>query len=204
MDWLTEYLDLLVPVFVVLMYLLQRMFVRGEEEGEARGPELDEEARRIQEEIRRKIVARQRGEDLPPPPVFERAENPPSPFVREPEVAPPPIQERFPRADWRQMPEPPPVAVEPEPSLLDELRVQRERLREAREAKEAAVNRTKTAGGRARRRAVEARVSVDGNLREQLQADLANGDGLKRAFLLKEVLDRPVGLRERPDSFGNW
>ena len=206
MDWLTEYFDLVLPVIFVLLYLFQRMFVREEREGETHGPELDEEARRIQEEIRRKIVARQRGEDLPPP-IFEERESPAEPFFREAEAGPPPVPDSFPRTDWREVPEPSPVAVERPRNLFDELEAQKQRLREARLAKEEAVNRVKSTGRpsiRRKRETVSAGASDSRELRDQLQADLATSESLKRAFLLKEVLDRPVGLRERPDVFGNW
>jgi hypothetical protein len=209
MDWLTEHFDVLLPVALVLLFLFQRFFVREEGEG---GPlpsdsETEDEARRIQEEIRRKIIARQQGRTLEEeqPPAYEEPQVRPATFPRRQEQPPP-------FAGARPSPAPPPPRPQPvrqaEPvasgrDIQAELRIQRERLREAREAKEDALRRTASRGTPRTRRAVPVR-SETGDLRGQLLADLATGDSMKKAFLLKEIVDRPVGLRDRPDVFSNW
>lgn len=230
MEWLTEYFEVLLPIALVLFFVLRQFL--GQEEGES-GPrpgqsEADDEARRIQEEIRRKIIARQQGRseesgESGDEAVAYREEAPPQQredrFPRRQETPPPIRAESLERPSARTAERPPPVRrsqserrSKPEAKaagkardLQDELRVQMERLRESREAKEEAVKSSSAKGLHRRgktKRAVVARAHED--VRSQLLADLSTGDSMKRAFLLKEVVDRPIGLRSRPDVFSNW
>lgn len=211
MEWLTEYFDVLLPVALVLLFLFQRLFVRDEEGGPppAGGAEVEEEARRVQEEIRRKIIARQQGrtEEEGPvayeqprqqrPATFPRRQEQPAPLDLE---RPRPVERPRPRT----IPRPEPAApAAPKRDIQEELRLQQVRLREAREAKAAALRRTSGKAAGKPRRIVVARPAAKDH-RGQLLADLATGDSMKRAFLLKEIVDRPVGLRDRPDVFSNW
>lgn len=214
MDWLLEHIEMVLPVALVLLYLFQRMFVPEEGEGGPPPTETDEEARRIQEEIRRKIIARQRGEEPPPPPPeeVEQPQRRPATFPRREEAPPPLKPEKPPRAPHsfpggeRRIVKPKPAPVQTAGggrNYLDELQAQRERLRQAQQAKEEALQRTAaTPAGRAQRATVRRRPTAA--LRDQLQDDLATADNLKRAFLLKEIVDRPIGLRDRADVFTNW
>jgi hypothetical protein len=214
MDWLTEHLDMVLPIALVLLFLFQRMFTREEGEGAPPTAETDEDARRIQEEIRRKIIARQRGEDVAEPPAFpgeQRQEPPPRPatFPRRQE-GPPPVRRQtpssFPGAQRRT--EPPPVRQPQESSfqvrdLQGELQAQRERLRQSQQAKEEAMQRTGSAQPLRRSDRVPTR-QMHSVLVNQVREDLSTAENLKRAFLLKEIVDRPVGLRDRADVFSNW
>lgn len=110
MDWLLEFEGLIVPVTLILLYLLQRVFTRDEgEQAPGRGlgdapSAAEEKARQIREEIRRKIVARQQGREAP------REVEPPA-FFEEDKPAPGRAFEPFPRRA-----EPPPLVEEPFPA----------------------------------------------------------------------------------------
>jgi hypothetical protein len=210
MDWLTEHFDVLLPVALVLFFIFQRFFVQ--DEGNAgQGPgggdsESDREARRIQEEIRRKIVARQQGRFEEVPGGGEE----PFPAEIEREAVPPPI--RLDRGRTiSASPVPPPLrqaeTFRPTVARRDiqaELRVQRERLKDARRAKADAVRRTSEAGLIRHESAYSDQAQAERSLRAQLLSDLSTSHSLKRAFLLKEVVDRPIGLRTGSDSYSNW
>lgn len=214
MEWLLEYIDIVLPVVLVLLFLFQRMFTPDEGEGGPPGPggtDLENEARRIQEEIRRKIIARQQGKtastefeetEVSEEPAPVRPHTSTFPRRRE-QVRPVEVEhiEAPPESMTRYAPQPAGAeATASQPDLLAELRRQKERLEEARKAKEAA-----RASGRQRmKRGARAAPSAAHGLRGQLLADLAGGSSMKRAFLLKEVVDRPIGIRSRADSFSNW
>lgn len=215
MDWLTEHFDVLLPIAVVLFFVLQR-FLSGQEAEPGSEMEGDEEARRIQEEIRRKIVARQQGrveeghqggmadeerQEWERPVVFPRREESPPPIRNEWERPAPAPQRPPPVRKPEPKPKPKPAARRRD--LQDELRIQRERLREAQRAKADAV-RSSSRRGLAEERSAAMTDARSGDLRSQLLEDLATGESMKRAFLLKEIVDRPIGLRDRPDSFSNW
>ncbi len=216
MEWLTEHFDVLLPIALVLFFVFQRMFVRDQSEEGPVGPEseTESEARRIQEEIRRKIVARQQGRDPSEmadeqPPAYQETRQQPATFPRRQEQPPPLVVHRQQTIETRPKPRPVARRVEQVESasagrdFQNELRQQRERLSVAREAKEAAMRRSQARGAPRERRAVENRPGT-GDLRTQLLADLSTSDRMKRAFILKEVVDRPIGLRDRPDVFSNW
>lgn len=210
MDWLTEHFDILLPVALVLFFLFQRFFVQGEGGG-GQGPgsgdaDSDREARRIQEEIRRKIVARQQGRFEEVPSGGEEAfqadrqrETVPSSIrldrgrTTSPSPIPPPLQQT---ESFR------PSA--PRRNMQGELRVQRERLKDARRVKADAVRRTSEAGLTRRKSAYAEQAQAECVLRAQLLSDLSASHSLKRAFVLKEVVDRPIGLRIGSDSYSNW
>lgn len=212
MEWLTEHFDVLLPIALVLFFLFQKLFVphEGEAGPPGDGSEAAQEARRIQEEIRRKIIARQQGQAQPQPTgeaAFQGEETPPPAFFPRREVSPPPI--RYERESPAPAVEtPPPTRRSREPAarrdMQDELRVQKERLREARAAKAEAMRRTSKAGLPKERSAYAYQTQSESDLRAQLLADIATGTSLKRAFLLKEVVDRPIGLRSSPDTYSNW
>lgn len=206
MDWLTEHLDLVIPVVMVLLFFFRQMFAKQEgEPGDSSG--LDGEARRIQEEIRRKIVARQRGDDLPPEHPHFQGESPPTTVVtppRRPTSSRRPSPPVFLREEREESFEESPRPVQSSArNFMDELREQRERLRTAEEAKKEAIRKTRSgsAGRPPRKISVGSAPASSGTLRGHLLADLKTSDSLKRAFLLKEVLDLPAGLRERPQGF---
>jgi hypothetical protein len=217
MDWLTEHFDVLLPIALVLFFVFQRFFVQGEGEVPSSGAgdsEAEREARRIQEEIRRKIVARQqaRAEETPGRgnEAFQGPDERRADAFSRGEPAPPPIRFDWGRATTTSSAPPPleqresarPTA--PRRDMQDELRIQRERLKEARRTKADAVRRTSEAGLNRGGSAYLTPVQVEGGLRTHLLADLSTRHSLKRAFVLKEVVDRPIGLRIGADSYSNW
>lgn len=142
-------------------------------------PEQDDRTRRIQEEIRRKIAER-RGQAAPPPmPVEERGE----PVFRAPVVPPPPVRHVE-------------VPAYDDSAALDrqrKLAVQMERL-------EAQRRETRRLAERAQANARSAASAAVASLRSRdalpaLAAELRDPRALRRAVMLREVLDTPVALR---------
>lgn len=163
-------------------------------------PELAERTRQIREEIQRKIEERRRagtGYTEPERPMAAPAEARPAPYPT------PPIQPPLVVGSER------PVALEPPPivrevvvaqavtaslvearrraEILEQQAALAEQLAEAKKMQEAAT----------RRLAYEtaARSTTRNAPRERLQSDLKGADNLRRAFVLREVLGPPVGLR---------
>lgn len=201
-EWILDNLFVVFIIAGVLAQLLQaiRKKGQGDEEdvppvprhGEFEDPELAERTRRIREDIQRRIAERQRGGA--PAPVA------PNPYETEPagyEEPPPLVREVV-----VERPAPPPLRV-PAPAgygsrmeahraaeILEQQAALADRLRQAEEMKAAAL----------RRAAFEAKTdSPQAKQRQQrrgaLLQDLRNPDALRRAFVLREVLGPPVGLR---------
>lgn len=154
-------------------------------EYESEDPALAERTRQIREEIRRKIAERQRGGESGGVPVPELVPEPaadeePPPLIREVRLEPvSPAAQAHPRLDAQRAAE----ILEQQAALAD-------RLRQVDEMKASAV----------RRAAFEAStVSPDAGQRQQrrgaLLDDLHDPVALRRAFVLREVLGPPVGLR---------
>jgi len=196
MDWLFDNLGKLAPLVIFLLYMISSM-KRGGKEEEAPDPEAVERARKIQEEIRRKILERQRSGAEPtgrPPPQPEPVEETIF-FDQEPEPlrTPPPLRPSPP--PLHQEPEPEPsVAVDPYVQKRREVEAQMEeakRMKEAALRKAKSISKGKTGGGGP---AVYEPIAT-GEIRDRLKIGLADQDSLKTAILLKEVLDTPVGMR---------
>lgn len=212
MEWLFDNLKLVIFVIVIVVYAFKAM--RNKAEGEGTGDQgrptrrtLDGEedaaeadrTRQIQEEIRRRILARQRGED----PAGGGAPQPPVIVV---ESAPPPLPVPT---------RPPPVPVEaPDPyaaeehrsaqtqeaahetAVLDAQRALEEQLRQVRLMREQAM-----AGVPRLAPAVAAATTSSrraGSVRRALREDLAGRGALRRAIVLREVLGEPVAMRTGP------
>jgi hypothetical protein len=154
-------------------------------EYEFEDPELAERTRQIREEIRRKIADRQRGGETGGVPGPELAPEPaayeePPPLIREVRLEPAsPAAQAQPRLDAQRAAE----ILEQQAALAD-------RLRQVEEMKASAV----------RRAAFEAStVAPEAGQRQQrrgaLLDDLRDPAALRRAFVLREVLGPPVGLR---------
>ena len=149
-----------------------------------------ERTRRVQEEIRRKIAER-RGDTRPAPPLVA-----PRPVAQPiPEV----IQRRF-----EEAPAPPPLPRKPasvaaqtarDEDVLERQRALAEQMRllEARRA-ESRRQAAEAAAPLSAAMAYSAGPSTKARSRELL-ADLRSPAGARRAWLLREVLDTPVGLK---------
>ncbi len=163
-------------------------------------PDEAERVRRIQEEIRRKIAER-RGQSAPPPmPAPVLPMNPLRPVFREQPPAPAPVQ--------RPAPPPMPVVREVATVYDDEAALERQRrlaeqLAELearrREVRQTAVTLAEagpvsavSASARERTQTIfpHVQAGVHG-----LAAELRNPKALRRAMVLREVLDPPIALR---------
>lgn len=154
-------------------------------EYEFEDPELAERTRRIREEIRRKIAERQQGGAMGDEPGPELAPEPaayeePPPLIREVRLEPAaPAAQAHPRLDAQRAAE-----------ILEQQSALAERLRQVNDMKASA----------ARRAAFEAStVAPESGQRRQRQGalldDLRDPAALRRAFVMREVLGPPVGLR---------
>lgn len=196
MDWIFDNLQIVLAVAAAFAYwLTQRK--QAEQEEEERGADqeqfptrVDDElgdearARRIREEIRRKIAERSAGAPMPPlvapdpPPLYRQEAEPPSP-----------------------RPQPQPKSTEaPAPVRADEdpwksVWASQQKLQDQMQA--LAETRRKAAQFTGPRLAVPppqpaVAVALPGG---SLRAELGDRDRLRRAIILREVLGPPVGLR---------
>ncbi|TAG29241.1 MAG: hypothetical protein EAZ36_04350 [Verrucomicrobia bacterium] len=163
-------------------------------------PEQDDRVRRIQEEIRRKIAQR-RGQDAPPPlpapeaspfdpfrPVFTeepvRPQAPPSPPV--PTASPP-----LPASPFDDQ-----EAVEQQRRLAEQVAELDRRRREARRAAQAlAESGVAPVTARDAARAAKAHHPSAVLSVRSVKADLRDPKSLRRAVILREILDKPIALR---------
>ncbi|MBW7895286.1 MAG: hypothetical protein H3C27_09255 [Opitutaceae bacterium] len=194
MDWIFDNLQIVLAVAAAFAYWLTQRKQAEQEENEERGPETEqfptrvdgeladeERARRIREEIRRKIAERAGGMPLPPPAVPE----PPPLYRREPE--PQPVR-----------PRPQPVPVEPQasaPQAEDPWKsvwVQQQKLQEQMKA---LADTRRKANEFVSPQAATAPKSVPLVRGVSLREELGDRDRLRRAIILREVIGPPVGLR---------
>jgi hypothetical protein len=177
MDWVLNNLQILFLVAIAVVAILQRLKKAPEgEESRRTAPataEEEERTRRIQEEIRRRIMERRGLVPAAPQSGDDGEEARPFPS------APPMIEEIRPVRV-----EPPPVVVV-DPKIAVELKRQQEMIERVRQL-EAAT----------RLRAAMATVStVAAEPVDRSLPDLQSRGGLRRAILLREILGPPVGLR---------
>ncbi len=184
MDWIFDNIEKLFPIIIFLLYGLSAWHRRASNKGkESReNPEEAERVRRIQEEIRRKIIARQQGRN--PPAEVE-------PRQVEVEQAPPSFSI-------------PPVVHRP--SFVEEQRVRQEELKERLRVTQAARSETaraleisrKQSKSRRRHQQVPEKGETSRSFRVLLKNDLRQKSGIKRAFLLREILGPPIGAETGP------
>jgi hypothetical protein len=209
MSWVLDHIGLI--VFFAIAYSLwrkARKFLkqvteeterRGRTRSTANDPEEAQRVRRIQEEIRRKIAERrgsdQRGQNVPrstsaTPPVLRPAEASTSDSVggtvRRVMAE---LERRIEATVPAQIPEP--IRRDAQLERQEQLAAE---LRSSEEARVLAARRTTQTAAAAKMRAE----SEGGMLvvsRGNLLADLRDPRSLRRAFVLREVLGSPVGLR---------
>jgi len=187
MDWVLEHLQVLFLIAVAVVAILQKLKTAGST-GAGRtpsgmDPEQAERTRRIQEEIRRRIMERRGATPVPPaeagpadqPPPFPEA--PPVIEAVRPVVVPPPPE------DATELPGEAP-AFEPLPAagLQEQMMRQLQELEAARAARRESVP-TATA------KAPAAAAGSAGTI------NLRQAAGLRRAMVWREILGPPVGLR---------
>ncbi len=201
MEWILDNLKLVVFVVIILIYAIKAMKAKSAEDGDGAAPtrrampgEHDaaeaERTRQIQEEIRRRILARQRGETAAPPPpeVFESEPE----QVEGPQTLRPVIvaeragveEDAYAREDQER--------AAREAGMLETQRTFEEQLRQLRAVRELAtaaipkMGAARTFPGPERRSA-----ALPGSWR----AELAGRGSLRRAIILREILGEPVGMR---------
>lgn len=215
MEWILDKLPVLIFVAVFIAQIV-RGIMRSRDvkpEPPPRGDSLDEirRAQEVQTEIRRKIAERRSGPFREPAPSTGEASAPPLPrpeppvvVRRDPTAIPDPfggpLKRMFEELERRAQPPPPaPVPVAPpvlvnrnaelvrQEDLAEQVRVLEEsRMLVQRRARQAAAAKELAAGsGSAMRTAARGR----------LMTDLQDRESLKRAFVLREVLGTPAGLR---------
>ena len=205
MDWLLRNLPLLVLGFVVFSIVRAISRARAANAKHEAGADQTDEQRRVrevQDRIRRKIAER-RGERAPgSPPVLRPPAEESRPIMRLPPAVPPldpfggPVARQIKELLERRMPpQPAPIpAVDPR---RVELERQARLAEEMRGLEETRVIAQRRAAGRDSAK-VEAAASEDGlrtAARERLLGDLSDPQSLRRAFVLREVLGPPIGLR---------
>jgi len=209
MEWILENFGKLLPVLLAVLYFWlnsKRRHPDAQEAEDSDGSDEAERARRIQEEIRRRILERQRGDSSGPhvePPVLveeslhqpqSRQERPTGQQdVREAVFDPYEIDNRYEEdQQWTD-----------QRDVLERQAQLAKRFEEARrltETRKASGMRAQAQIGSSKRNVVRP-PSVEwavNPLRAALMRDLRGRTGLKRAILLREVLGEPVGLRRGP------
>jgi hypothetical protein len=216
-DW-----EALLPILFFVIYAISQV-VGGKKKGDEETLDPEEEetdamerARQIREEIRRKIAERQGGGSERSTGTAQAAPAPRSsydPTVPEPLQRNQPAPVREPVPPPRAAPVPQPATVEPaaassdDGGILKRLHEQRRRLAEARREQEKARQSARAMENRAfaktsaqqRKKsmlveapAVQSRAT---GVRSALLADLTDPVSIRKAIVLREVLDKPVGLR---------
>lgn len=188
MDWVSDHLQFIIAVAgAIAWWLNQRR--QGRAEGEEPvsppettfdDPELAERTRKIREEIQRKIAERARGYPNEQPTLpLDLPDEPP--LVREVVVTQaPPLPRRGLTA----------LEAQRQAEILEEQATLAERLQEAQQMKIAAQKRARYEAATADHSNVARSLS-----RSTVLDDLRDPAALRRAFILREVLGRPVALR---------
>lgn len=208
LDWILERLPVVVFVVVVIAQIV-RGFLRSRDERStppARHDELEQDRRTrdIQEEIRRKIAERRGARQAEPArrEMEEGQAEPPVVMRRDPTAipdVPEPLRRMLEQLEKKVQPRAEPVA-EP-PPLVDRSRAEFERQQrlaeEIRALEEAKAVAARRAANIAAAKAEEARSAeaLRSAARGRMLDDLRDPESLRRAFVLREVLGPPVGLR---------
>jgi len=198
--WFLDNLEKLVPIVIALLYFLGTSKAKKNEEEEAGvDPEADERARKIQEEIRRKILERQQKGNTPvqreSPPELPNIEESSPPFYPKAEPASRRTMQGEARPQTRTS-EPPPIPREMNPTEIyeEERRKVEEKLRKSREL---AAKARSSGKGTAYERpvTVQRQKDLDRHRYMDLMDELDDPISVRKAIVLKEILDRPVALR---------
>ncbi|MDO8540237.1 MAG: hypothetical protein Q7S40_07300 [Opitutaceae bacterium] len=200
MDWILRNLPLFVILFVAISIVRSVMRAReAQQKNRHESDELEQQRRirEVQEQIRRKIAER-RGETGVPPPLVA----PQPPQRVEPPVGVPPLDPfggggRVRRAleEIERRLQPPPVpVVEPTRGELERQYRLQEELRAIEQGKQQVKRRAAHAAD-ARDEIARSEPALLTASHARLLVDLSEPHALRRAFVLREVLGPPVGLR---------
>lgn len=205
MDWLFKNLVQLITVFFVIASIVRaiRQSRQAQDRHEDETIDSDEQrrTREIQEAIRRKIAERRGGSAPSAPEVFRRTEEPPRPVQPSPQASPLPTGPLgdFGRRVLEQLERKLPPPESPRLPQVNRREVERqeqlaEQLRAAEETKAQATRRAAHLAAE-QRAALQSQAALRGAARGQLLAELRDPQSLRRAFVLREVLGPPAGLR---------
>jgi Flp pilus assembly protein TadB len=194
MNWIFEHLQLIILVGGSIAYWLnQRRKAKEEQEAmrelesqKTQAPvpahDEDERVRRIQEEIRRKILERAGGSVMtaPTPPPIPVA---PQPIQRE---QPQPVVDVYKEESAREE-----AAVAADMAMLERQQMLAAKLRELQEQRRAHDRPSDVFAEKTALAMAASGTAVTGSV----LADLRNPTSIRRAIILREVLGTPVGLR---------
>lgn len=192
MDWFFDNLGKFIPIVIGLFYFIASLKKGGEEEAE-KSPEAQERARKIQEEIRRKILERQGGGSVP----VERS--PIEPRESRPRIELWEEEEYNPMIPETERPRSAPVIVPEytEPSQTAQYEAQR--LEVERKLEDVRVFKQKLASKKLEqsKRAKFAREQSQPQTKQRvsLRGSLRGTRSLRKAIVLKEVLGEPIAFR---------
>ena len=195
MDWLFDNLGKFAPIVVFLIYMLSSLRGRGTDQEEAQDPQAAERARKIQEDIRRKILERQ-GESR-------------EPSGRPPQQQPPLVYEEEESPQLREPPRRTEQAPRPEPAVRQRVEVletevggfelrRREveaKLEESKRMRAAAKEKTANIWKGKPTLSARPQPIASGQISDRIKQSLGDRPSLKTAIVLKEVLDVPLGMR---------
>jgi hypothetical protein len=184
MEWVLDHLQALFFIAIAVVAVLQKLKqARGGRDAGAAPPpavaaEEAERTRRIQEEIRRKIMERRGQAPATPPPVEEEPGFP---------AAPPMIEEVRP-----VVVEPPPLAPAEQAAVAygAEIERQEQMLRQLRDLETARLAQCQTAAAE-----TAAAATVSSRAGEARPWTVRRPGGLRQAMVWREILGPPVGLR---------
>ena len=190
-DWLEILGPLAIVAFAVLNWFFGRFRDNEEAPAQPSGSEQEDRARRIQEEIRRKIAQRQgrieeRQSRTPAPPAPPRHTSMPRPEVVAPPPPPPPVRRPVQQASEAA------VLATPAPDFID----QWDEFERQREESERILSKARES--RAQKHTYGQAASGRGEFVGSLISMLRSPEGARRAFLYSEVFGIPVGFRPRP------
>ena len=187
MNWVFDHLQLVIAIAgAIAWWLNQKKQAPVDDTAPPKertfdDPELAERTRRIREEIQRKIEQRAKGYATEQPKLPRPEATEPPPLVREVVTtrAAPEIRKGMSQAEAQRQAE-----------ILEQQAALAEKLQEAALLKTAALKRTEFEVATADHSAAARSLS-----RSTMLDDLRDPAALRRAFILREVLGRPVGLR---------
>lgn len=197
MNWILDNLEKLVPVVITILYFVGSSKAKKVEGGRrAADPGAEDRSHRIQEDIRRKILERQQ-EGKP----IVRIEPPEEPFVRQPEFeeSNDPFEPEFDERRGEQMlyaeeEVSTPAPMSSGPDVLFERQHQQieEQMQKARDLR----NRLPAMHGKLAPTSSRGNgLKGIGDLRMNIRKDLKDANSIRRAIVLKELLDTPLALR---------
>ena len=199
MEWIFDHFQLVLGIVIIVAYLLRGVIGNRVSGGDPDTGTMEEPAevdtdeaertRRVQEEIRRRILARQRGEEPAQPSRPATVRLDPVPQRRQ---TPPPI-----RQTTAMLVDP--LADAASQAILDRQRELEEKMKHLRHLREAGSGNLPKAPSRSWTQESDRRQSAMVATRK-LRGDLHRPDSLRRAIVLREVLGQPLGFEMGPPN----